>query len=634
MSAGAHGADPKREPPVSAALALGALGIVFGDLGTSPLYAMQECFTGAHGVPVTQGNVYGVLSLVFWSLLVVVTVKYLVFLMRADNRGEGGIFALLALLPKGLSSPAPGRVGWVGLLVIIGAALLFGDGVITPAISVLSAVEGVGIATDALKPAVLPLAVVILAVLFAVQSRGTGGLAALFGPVMLGWFLSVGLLGTLHIVRSPGILAALSPTHAVAFFAAHKLHGIRTLGGVVLVVTGGEALYADMGHFGRKPIQAAWLVVCLPMLLLCYLGQGVVLLEDPTKATTPFYSLCPRGPWLYALVGLATCATVIASQALISGVFSLVRQGVQLGLLPRVTIVHTSAEAEGQIYVPFANWALAASCIALVLAFQKSSALAAAYGLAVSGTMGITSVAFFLVTSLVWKWPAWRSWLLLVVFLSFDLPFLVANLLKFFDGGWLPLALGLVMTGLMLVWSQGRGLLAHRVQREMLPVDDLWTRIEQEGVHQVPGTAVFMASLSTGAPPVLVRILDRFGAVYEHNVLLTVQTADQPRVPAEERVSLEEIRPGFYRAIVRFGFMQTPRIPATLEAAFAANGLGKMEDTTYVLGRERIVPGPGGMISGVREEVFALLVRNARNATDHFGLPPAQVIELGSQIDL
>ena len=530
--------------PLRAAAVLGALGIVFGDLGTSPLYAMQECFTGPHGLPVTQGNVYGVLSLVTWSLIMVVTVKYLAFLMRADNEGEGGIFALLALLPDSMRSPGPGRIAWVGFLVVVGAALLFGDGVITPAISVLSAVEGIGVATEALKPAVLPVAVVILIALFAIQSRGTGLLGGLFGPVMCLWFLAVGVLGTIHIVRSPGILNALSPLHAVAFFADHKLHGIRTLGGVVLAVTGGEALYADMGHFGRKPIQVAWLALCLPALLLCYFGQGVIILEDPAKAALPFYSLCPKGPWLYALVALATAATVIASQALISGVFSLVQQGVHLGFLPRVTIVHTSDEAKGQIYVPVANQMLGVTCVALVLAFQKSSALAAAYGLAVSGTMAITSIAFYFVTRIVWKWSLWKSVAVLVLFLSFDLPFLVANLLKFFDGGWLPIVFGFVMTTLMLIWHQGRSLLAARLASEVRPLEEFLAAMADHSHPPLPGTAVFMASTARGTPAVLTHVFERFRALYETNVLLTVETAHSPTVRAADRVRVERLHPG------------------------------------------------------------------------------------------
>ena len=636
------------------ALLIGAVGVVFGDLGTSPLYALQECFSGPHGMPATRENVLGIVSLVLWSLTLVVTVKYLAFLMQADNKGEGGILALLALVPERLRTATPGKVAPPAILVVAGAALLFGDGVITPAISVLSAVEGLEVATASAKPFVIPITIAILIGLFAIQRSGTGKLGVVFGPIMIVWFITIAALGTRAAIAHPEVFAALSPKWGFLFFREHGLHGIRTLGGVVLCVTGGEALYADMGHFGRKPIQRAWIFICLPALFLSYLGQGANILVHPEAAKLPFYALCPKGPLLYPIVLLAAAATVIASQALVSGVFSLTRQAMQLGFFPRVEIKHTSADAEGQIYVPFLNWALAISCITLVLAFKSSAALAAAFGLAVSGTMGITSVAFFMVTRSVWKWDAWKAYGLLLLFLATDIPFFVANLLKFFDGGWLPAVLGAAMSFVMIVWNRGRTLLGERFSREARPLTEQFAALEARAPEACPGVGVFMASTKDGTPAVFARLFDRFATVYDTNVFLTVRIDPVPRVNGADRVTVEPIREcalgagsgkatknvRFLRVLVRFGYLEEPNVPGALRVTLANLAVldpaatGATGEIQYLLGKERIVPSPAGRFSGFSEQLFAFLSRNALAATDLFGLPPDHVVEIGSQIDL
>jgi KUP system potassium uptake protein len=444
-------------------LTLGALGVVFGDIGTSPLYAVQECMNPDHGVSANVPNLYGIISLIFWALTLIVTIKYILFLMRADNLGEGGIMALLALLPEKLKTPRAGKIGISALLVIAGAALLFGDGIITPAISVLSAVEGLKIATPGLEHFVVPLTIVILIALFSVQKKGTNLIGNYFGPIMLIWFTTMGALGICQIIHVPEVLKALSPYYSILFFKTHGWHAFRMLGSVVLAVTGGEALYADMGHFGRRPIQTGWFILVFPCLILNYLGQGALLIQHPDLSINPFYGMVPAN-LIFPMVILATAATVIASQALISGAFSLASQGIRLGYFPRVTVKHTSASGEGQIYVPFVNTTLAILCIALVLVFQSSAKLAGAYGLAVTGTMVITSIVFFEVTRMTWKWSPLASWAMLILFLSFDLPFFLANLLKFFDGGWIPVVVGAVFFTVMCIWKIGRSLLAKHFE--------------------------------------------------------------------------------------------------------------------------------------------------------------------------
>jgi KUP system potassium uptake protein len=617
-----------------AALAFAAIGIVFGDIGTSPLYTIQECF-GQHGVPPTHDNVLGVISQIVWSVTLVVTVKYLAFVMRADNRGEGGILALLALVPERIRAPGSGRIGAVTMLVLMGAALLFGDGIITPAISVLSAMEGLGVATHALEPAIVPLTVVILAGLFLIQRHGTAQIGKLFGPVMVLWFSVIGLLGASHIARTPGILAALSPHHAVHFLTHHGFHGFKLLGSVVLAVTGGEALYADMGHFGRKPIRLAWLALVFPSLLLCYLGQGALLLAHPEASAQPFFNMVPRGPAVYALVALAAPATVIASQALISGVFSLTQQAIQLGYFPRVSVRHTSSDAEGQIYVPALNWMLAGACILLVLMFQHSSRLAAAFGLAVSGTMAITSVTYYVVTRHTWGWAPWKSVALLVAFLALDVPFFAANLLKFFDGGYLPLAVGAGFLTAMVVWRVGRDALRAYYADRIVGLDAFITSLPDRGVVRTEGAAVFMASSSQGAPPVLTHFVSRVGSLHQTVLLMTITTEHVPTVPESERFELTPLDGGFFRVIARYGFMDSPSAAAVL-ARVAADPRVALDPqkATFFLGRETFVAGARGRIGVVTEGIFDALSRNASSATAYFDIPPQQVVEIGTQIDL
>jgi KUP system potassium uptake protein len=634
-------------------LVLAALGIVFGDIGTSPLYALKECIDGPHGVAATHANVLGVLSLIVWSLTLVVTVKYLGFVMRADNGGEGGILALLALVtgrareraatPQKLRAGDHG-MGWIAILVLAGAALLYGDGMITPAISVLSATEGLEAEAHALKPWIVPITCLILVGLFAIQSRGTEGIGRFFGPIMFVWFVTIGGLGVWHLFHNPAVLSAVDPRHAISFFQEHKLHGFGVLGAVVLAVTGGEALYADMGHFGRQPIRVAWLALVFPALLLAYFGMGALVLADPAAAKNPFFGMVPRGLPTYALVGLATCATIIASQALISGAFSLTHQAVQLGYFPRVLIRHTSKDTMGQIYVPVINWLLAVMCVVLVLAFGESSRLAAAYGIAVTGTMAITSIVFFVVMRDTWGWSLAKSVPLLLFFLSFDLAFLGANTLKFLDGGWVPVLIGTVFFAMMVVWKRGRRFLADLYATRTRPIDELLAALEGKGgvpgkkpltlQGRTTGTGVFMAAMKGGVPPILLHHVERVRVLPEKVVLLTVVTAHTPFVPDGKRTELEKLPQGFYRVVGRYGFMEKPNVPQLLREA---KGLGldiDLSDVTYFLGRETILGLPGGRMGALEETFFAILSRNARHAGQYFELPPEQVVEIGVQVDL
>jgi KUP system potassium uptake protein len=616
-------------------LCLGALGVVFGDIGTSPLYTLKECLRTAGAVNVE--NVFGILSLIFWSLTAVVTVKYLTFIMKADNKGEGGIFALLALVPEKLRSrtadhPASG----IALLVVIGAALLYGDGAITPAISVLSAIEGLSVARPALAPLVIPLTCGILVGLFLIQRRGTGAIGKLFGPVMLLWFATIGTLGVVQIVRFPSVLQALSPLWGVRYFIAHGFQGAIILGSVVLAVTGGEALYADMGHFGRRPIRAVWLGFVMPALVLCYFGQGALLLGASVPVENPFFALVPSGSLTFALVILSSAATVIASQALISGVFSLTRQAMLLGYFPRVTIKHTAHHTEGQIYVPEMNWLLALGCIALVIMFRASDRLAAAYGIAVTGTMGITSIVFYIVTRKTWNWPQRRALPLLILFLAFDIPFFVANLFKFFDGGYVPMLIGVSFIGAMLVWSKGRTLIVERYTKLFPSFAEALPLIEKQVAARVPGTSVFLASSLDHMPPALMRMVERGRALHERVILLTVLHSDcEATVPEARRVELTSLGNGFYRAIEHCGFMEQPEVHANLARAAAQLGLRfDDEDVTYYLGRETILATSQGRMGRLAESVYSYLQRNAVAADRHFGIPPRQVVEIGTQLDL
>ena len=616
-------------------LALGALGIVFGDIGTSPLYTLKECLSEAHGVPRSAENTLGVLSCIFWALTMVVTIKYLTFIMRADNRGEGGILALLALIPSRLQSTRSGKIGWVALLVIIGAALLYGDGMITPAISVLSAIEGIEVATPALKPFVIPITCAILVGLFAIQSRGTGVVGQLFGPVMVVWFGTLGALGAYHIVQNPVVLNALLPHHAALFFLHHGWHGFAVLGSVVLAVTGGEALYADMGHFGRRPIRIAWLGMVMPALVLGYFGQGALVLRDPSAAAHPFFAMVPTGPFTYALVALSALATVIASQALISGAFSLTHQAVQLGFFPRVTVRHTSREAEGQIYVPEINWLLAIMCIALVLQFKESGRLAAAYGIAVTGTMAITSVVFFVVTRQTWSWPLWKSLGLLCLFLAFDIPFFFSNILKFIDGGYVPILIGAAFLAIMITWKTGRRILSAHLDLVLPSLDSFLSTLEASGCRRIPGVAVFMVSTATRTSPVMFHHAKRVGVLPETVLLFTIVTEHIPQVGGDARLDVESLGKGFYRAIAHAGFMEQPDVPHLVQDACRRLVLEvDPHRITYYLGRETFLATAKGKMGAISESLFAFLARNSSSATTYFSIPPEQVVELGSQIDL
>ena len=630
------------------ALALAALGVVYGDIGTSPLYAVRECFHGPHAMQPTQGNLFGVLSLMFWSVTLVVSFKYLVFILRADNQGEGGVLAMLALLPEKKAPRQLGGLGAIGALIVLGSCLLYGEGVITPAISVLSAVEGLGVATHTLDPAIVPITVAILLALFFVQRSGTTTIGRVFGPIMLVWFGTLAVLGLRQIVERPEILAALSPLEAVRFMRENGFAGFRILGSVVLCITGAEALYADMGHFGRKPIRLAWYFFAMPSLILNYLGQGALLLANPDDAArlaeNPFYRLVAPGVATYALVAIATAATVIASQALISGAFSLTRQAVQLGLLPRVTIRHTSSETEGQIYVPEVNWALAAGCITLVLLFKESSALAAAYGIAVTGTMAISATAFFVVARTRWGWSLAQALPLLVLFLAIDLCFFASNVLKFVDGGYVPvvIALGLFMT--MRIWKRGRALLADYFRRASRPLDTYLAALargqyelapgETIDVVRVPGVAVFLTSNAAGTPPILLHHTRHNKAVHRTVVLITVVNERVPRV-REGRVELEPVSQGFYRLKVHVGYMESPNVPRALALAERVYDLPfTLDDVTYYLGRETLLASQHGAMGPRAEAIFAFLTRNSQQATKFFKIPPERVVEIGMQVDL
>lgn len=507
---------------------VGALGIVFGDIATSPLYAMQECLSGPHGVSPTHTNVFGVVSLILWSLFVVVTTKYLLVLMRADNHGEGGIMALLALVPRRLREKRPGSLGLVTLFVLTGAALLFGDGIITPAISVLSAIEGLKVVSPSLDPLVVPLTVVILVFLFAIQRSGSGKLGKIFGPVMVTWLLTAGVLGIVHLIKRPEIITAFSPHHAVRFFIEEKFHAFRVLGGVVLSVTGGEALYADMGHFGRKPIQLGWLTFALPCLILVYLGQGALILSHPQTASHPFYSMVPQGNASIPFIILGTAATVIASQALISGVFSLVQQSMSLGYFPRLRIEHTAQDSKGQIYVPFMNAFLGVSCILLVLFFRESSKLAAAFGLAVSGTMAVTSLAFYTVARRHFHWSPLKATLTVSFFLVFDIAFLAANSLKIADGGYVPLIVGIAFVTIMVLWARGRAFLAQYFIQRSVPTEQFLSTLDANTQTRLPGVGIIMTASASSIPPVLLRVVQRFKTLHQTVALTTIITEEVP----------------------------------------------------------------------------------------------------------
>ncbi|MFH1035323.1 MAG: potassium transporter Kup [Pseudomonadota bacterium] len=615
-----------------AGMSLAALGVVYGDIGTSPLYAIKECFHGMHAIAVNQANVLGVLSLVFWSLTVVVTVKYVAFIMLADNRGEGGIFALLALLSKDKESPGR-KHAMIALAAVFGAALLYGDGIITPAISVLSAVEGLEVATQAAKPAVLPLTCVVLTGLFLVQRHGTAGIGRVFGPIMLVWFAALAALGLVEIIKIPHILVALNPIYAVRFFVEHHVHGLVVLASVVLCITGGEALYADMGHFGPKAIRLSWFVMVYPALLINYFGQGALLISQPALAVNPFYGLVPTA-LLYPMVALSTMATVIASQAMISGVFSLTQQAVQLGYSPRLHVVHTSETAEGQIFVPGANYGLMVACLALVLTFQESSRLAGAYGIAVTATMGITSVLYFFVVRRVWGWSLWKAAPLVSLFLAFDITYFGANLLKVVDGGWFTLLVAILITVGMTTWMTGRQTLGKQMRGSRLPLKSFLREVATLSPLRVPGTAVFLSLSPQGTPVTLLHHFKLNKVLHEKVVFLTMMSADVPTVPDDERLQVEVLDQGFYRILAWHGFMEIPNVPRILRQASRAGLLLDPLTATYFLGRETLLTNGKSGLSAWRKNLFAFMSRNASNPAVFFGIPPHRVIEIGMQVAL
>ncbi|CAL94889.1 potassium transporter Kup [Azoarcus olearius] len=614
-----------------AGLAVAAIGVVYGDIGTSPLYTLKEVFNGPHAVPVNEANVYGILSLVFWALVTVVSAKYVVFITRADNRGEGGIMALTSLA---LRVVQPGRrAWWLSVLGVFGAALFYGDGMITPAISVLSAVEGLEVATPAFKPFVIPIALVVLVGLFVMQRRGTGSVGAIFGPVMVCWFLVLAVLGINGITLHPEIIGALDPRWAARFFIDQPLIGWLALGAVVLAITGGEALYADMGHFGRRPIKLAWFSLVFPALYLNYLGQGALILDHPDNVRNPFYMLVPDA-LVYPMVGMATLATIIASQAVISGAFSLTRQAIQLGYAPRMQTLHTSEHEIGQIYVPGVNWMLLGAVVALVVGFQSSSALASAYGIAVTLTMMIDTVLAFVVVRSLWKWGRAKAVLFLVVFLAVDIAFFSATTVKIFAGGWFPLLIGAAIFTLLRTWKRGRSLLNERIRSDTMPLDIFIQSMFQSPPPRVEGTAVFMTTWLDGVPRALLHNLIHNKVLHERVVLLRVDTADVPHVPEGERVEVEEIDYGFYRVRVHYGFKDDPDIPAALGLC-AQRGLPfDMMETSFFLGRETLVSRVGSGMPQWREKLFILLFRNAGSAADYFCIPPNRVVELGTQVEL
>ncbi|MBS0192652.1 MAG: potassium transporter Kup [Proteobacteria bacterium] len=613
-------------------MALAAVGVVYGDIGTSPLYALQAAFSGPHGVHATPDNIYGLISLVFWSILFVVTFKYVSFVLRADNNGEGGILSIMTLAQRGLR--ATSRMKWTVLaLGVFGAGMFYGDSVITPAVSVLSAIEGLEVLRPTLTEWVLPTTVVVLIGLFAAQRFGSQRMGSVFGPVMVLWFVSIAVFGAMGIARQPQILRAVNPEYGLLFFAHNGFLGFVALGAVVLALTGAEALYADMGHFGRRPISVAWFFLILPALVLQYFGQGALLLRDPAAASNPFYLLVPK--WaLVPMIALATAATVIASQAVISGAYSMTREAIQLGLFPRSPVVHTSEEHSGQIYMPLVNWGLMVFVLASVLGFEKSENLAAAYGIAVTGTMTITSILVLIVARRLWKWPRALVALVGVLLLTVDLAFFAANALKIEHGGWFPLVIGIAVFVVMTTWRRGRQLLVAKLESGGL---SLRTFIQSIGEHpplRVQGTAVFLTSAREGVPNAMLHNLKHNKVLHEVNVILTVHTEDTPRVEPSRRLQLEALGEGFFRMRLRYGFAEQPHIPQALsDCRWQGLGMDPM-DTTYFLSQERVVASRQPGMATWRDKLFAFMARNASPLTDFFRVPRNRIVELGAQVEI
>ncbi len=635
-----HGHGPEQNPTGKrlAILTLTALGVVYGDIGTSPLYAVKECFGHLYGLQPTPENVYGVLSLIVWALTLVISMKYVSFVLRADNRGEGGQFALLALIfPNRTPQVDMSKGKLLVVLALFGTALLYGDGIITPAMSVLGAMEGLTVVSPNVSHFIVPITLVILATLFFAQRLGTDLVGKAFGPVMLLWFVSIAALGVNEIIKSPWILTAVNPWYAIKFVQLHAGLAFFVLGSVVLVITGGEALYADMGHFGRRPIRLAWLLMVFPALLLNYFGQGALLIRVPEAAANPFFMLAPK-PLLLPLLVLATCAAVVASQAMISGAFSVTRQGIQLGYIPRMEIRHTSKTEEGQIYIPEVNWFIAVGCLIIVVGFQNTSALGAAYGIAVTGTMLITTILFYIVARLRFRWTLWQALSLTAVMLVIDGAFFSANVVKVAHGGWVPLVLAVFLFIGMLTWKRGRARLNQRLAEGTMPLQLFLDGVERTAVHRVAGTAVFMTGNDDGVPPVLLHHLKHNKVLHERVLLVSVKTADVPETDATERITVHPLGQGFWRVIASYGFMQTPNVPQVLAVVDKMGIRCKPMETSYFLGRERLIPTPNKKSDAFsmarwRKVVFAIMTRNARSATEFFGIPPNRVVELGTQIE-
>jgi len=618
-----------------AGLSLGALGVVYGDIGTSPLYTVKECFSGQHGMPVNEANILGVISLIVCSLVMVVCLKYLAFITKADNKGEGGIFALLAMISAVISPDTISGKNkrFIAVAAVFGAALLYGDGVITPAISVLSAVEGLDIVFSWTKPYIIPITCLILFSLFFIQHRGTHKIGKIFGWSMLVWFLVIGIIGFCWVIICPKILNAFNPIYAYRFFVLNGFHGFKVLGSVVLCITGGEALYADLGHFGRLAIKISWLGMAFPSLLCNYLGQGALLLLYPNLAANPFYGMVPS-IFLLPMVLLATKATVIASQAMITGAFSLTQQAVQLGYMPRVRIVHTSADTKGQIYIPAVNNLMMVACLALVLAFKSSSGLAGAYGIAVTATMGITSIIYFFVVTKIWNWSYWKAVPLLAVFLTFDLAFFAANLLKFFDGGWFTIMIAIIILAIMMTWYKGRQILAEK--RDYYPIKDFLNNVVAKQTYRSPRTAIVLSIKSEGVPVLLLHFLKHSIPFYEKTIILTVIYTEDPYYK-EDRFKIEDLGQGFYRLLVFYGYMEEPDIPKVIQDLSESKLKINPFLTSYYFGGESIIISNSVTEKSMmtwRKLLFEVMTRNANSAAEHFRLPPGSVVVLGEQINI
>lgn len=619
--------QPTHKPAGVLALSLGSIGVVYGDIGTSPLYAFREAMVAAGDGG--RDTVLGVLSLILWALMVIVTVKYVLILLRADNQGEGGTLSLLALAQRAMG----GRSSWVLAMGLIGAALFYGDAAITPAISVLSAVEGLKLVTSQLDPYVLPITIIIIVALFVVQSRGTAAVARLFGPITLLWFGVMAAGGAAHIAADPAILAAMNPAHAIGFVASHGHIGVVVLGAVFLAVTGAEALYADLGHFGRRPIQLAWIAVALPSLALNYMGQGVLVLADPHSLENPFFLMYPA--WaLLPVVILATMATIIASQAVITGAYSLTRQAIQLRLLPRLKIRHTSETQEGQIYLPAVNTLLLVAVLALVVGFATSSSLANAYGISVTGTMVVTAALALIVVNRHWGWPLWAATALILPFLLVDIVFLGANMLKILDGGYVPLAIAAIVVLVMTTWLRGTAVLLQKKQDAEVSLDTILRQLDKKPIPTISGTAVYLTSSPQTAPVALMHSLKHFKSLHEHNVILTIVTATVPRVNPEDHVRMEIINPRFRRVTMTYGYMEDPNVPQGLAKCRELGWRFDIMSTSFLLSRRRLKLSSKSKLPGWQSRIFIFMARNAAGASDYFHIPAGRVVEIGTQVNI